>query len=342
VDIQNFDGCVDAAIFERGQKYYRQGRIAELSCEDGVYAALVDGTECYDVMIEMDKAGKIVGHNCSCPYDKGDICKHRVAVMYAIRDDEYPTNEEQKAARERRKPKEKSPNELSIKEIVGNLSREELKQIVLKQASGNAALRDEIVYLKAPVTGDIQAARKLIMSHIRQSKRDGFIEYGCVDGALAGADIVIADAQRLAESGEYIKALELFLLTHGVVTEAAGYSDDGGHIMPRLEECMAGAADIACEIAKRGGKRLRKICFDRLVAESKSPVYNGWGYGVKLLACCVPFCTDKPFADGLWGELNAIVKDKNSDLTEYYVSKINQVKSEILALTDDKKVEDFD
>ena len=31
----------------------------------------------------------IIEHECDCPYDFGDVCKHKVAVFYAIRDGNF-------------------------------------------------------------------------------------------------------------------------------------------------------------------------------------------------------------------------------------------------------------
>ena len=41
------------------------------------------GTEKYSVYVKTD-GDAIIEHECGCPYDFGDVCKHKVAVFYAI------------------------------------------------------------------------------------------------------------------------------------------------------------------------------------------------------------------------------------------------------------------
>jgi len=68
--------------YDRGENYYDDGRVLEIVRRGDVVRAEVEGSqyEPYQVRIELDDTG-VVDTNCSCPYDHGGICKHRVAVL---------------------------------------------------------------------------------------------------------------------------------------------------------------------------------------------------------------------------------------------------------------------
>lgn len=77
-------GSVTKTIFERGRKYYKSGKVRNLSItNDGVFA-VVSGSEDYDVEIGFHKNS--FGADCYCAYmenNQNDYCKHIVAVAIA-------------------------------------------------------------------------------------------------------------------------------------------------------------------------------------------------------------------------------------------------------------------
>lgn len=64
--------------FERGKKYYLQGRVTQYMENDSFIEATVIGTDLYNVKIsKIDLTSE-----CSCPVFKGEeFCKHQVAVL---------------------------------------------------------------------------------------------------------------------------------------------------------------------------------------------------------------------------------------------------------------------
>ncbi|ELY73506.1 SWIM zinc finger family protein [Natrinema pallidum] len=74
--------------YDRGEDYYNRGAVREITRRDNRLEAAVEGSqyEPYQVQIELDETG-VIDTLCSCPYDHGGICKHRVAVLLTyIRD----------------------------------------------------------------------------------------------------------------------------------------------------------------------------------------------------------------------------------------------------------------
>jgi uncharacterized Zn finger protein len=68
--------------YDRGGNYYAEGAVVKLVRRGETIRAAVEGSqyEPYQVRIDLDETG-VVDTACSCPYDHGGICKHRVAVL---------------------------------------------------------------------------------------------------------------------------------------------------------------------------------------------------------------------------------------------------------------------
>lgn len=91
IALDNFESCVPYRILARGEEYYEIGAVSELEEDSpGEWTATVEGTENYSVEISMD-GKEIESWYCDCPYD-GEICKHVVATLLAIRDNEKKVN----------------------------------------------------------------------------------------------------------------------------------------------------------------------------------------------------------------------------------------------------------
>ena len=68
--------------YERGEEYADYGAVRNLVVEGETYRAHVYGTHRYTVRV-WDESGDI-GSSCTCPYDWGGVCKHVVAVMLSV------------------------------------------------------------------------------------------------------------------------------------------------------------------------------------------------------------------------------------------------------------------
>lgn len=68
-------------ILDRGMEYCEDGCVSDLQTNGNTVKAEVEGTECYQVSIELD-GEEIMGMSCTCPYAaKGYHCKHMAAVL---------------------------------------------------------------------------------------------------------------------------------------------------------------------------------------------------------------------------------------------------------------------
>lgn len=73
----------DPRTFERGVRYFSEGRVAELERRDASLAAVVRGASAsYEVHLYLRDSA--LAFSCSCPMGaEGHLCKHAVAVGLA-------------------------------------------------------------------------------------------------------------------------------------------------------------------------------------------------------------------------------------------------------------------
>lgn len=70
--------CTDS-VFERGRTYHDDGRIKRIERFDDIVTAAVQGSDLYDVAVEL--VGDEVDTQCTCPYAGSGECKHVIAVL---------------------------------------------------------------------------------------------------------------------------------------------------------------------------------------------------------------------------------------------------------------------
>lgn len=90
--LPEFEKFVPCVILMRGKDYYNDNAVRTLEeISTGEWEATVEGTEEYSVEISLE-GNEVESWFCDCPYD-GDICKHVVAVLYTIRNENKKVNQ---------------------------------------------------------------------------------------------------------------------------------------------------------------------------------------------------------------------------------------------------------
>src|SRR4051812_33512720 len=125
MNIKNFEGQVNKTILDRGYDYYMEGHIMETFIEgENQYVFQVEGSEDYEVVVEIGESGDILYSACDCPYDFGPICKHEVAAYFELSDMLNIVNKNNESKKDVQKQQ-------SIKEVLNSLSKEELIGIIV-------------------------------------------------------------------------------------------------------------------------------------------------------------------------------------------------------------------
>ena len=132
--MSNWKDLFQEHILARGEAYYFDGAVLELHKTEHGYHAVVEGTEDYEVDIEME-GGRVCEMYCSCPYaENGNNCKHMAAVLFEIEEQ----NEEEILA-EGTCPDDQ---EKEVEEIIERISEEELRSFVKEIAAQDSEIRN--------------------------------------------------------------------------------------------------------------------------------------------------------------------------------------------------------
>ena len=130
MQLSDFESAIDPTILKRGQRYFRKGLVQEIEWLDqGEYEAEVSGTQLYQVFVKFaDEA--LIEHRCSCPYNWTPYCKHTVAVLYAIREEQYLKKED---------PSAQNP----MADLLDEIPPQELREFILDYAKRNRRFRQD-------------------------------------------------------------------------------------------------------------------------------------------------------------------------------------------------------
>lgn len=160
-------------ILQRGLNYYKKGAVISLNKTESGYHAEVEGTEDYEVDIEI-KDGEIGDMYCSCPYaDDGNYCKHMAAVLYAIDEDEASESGELEAVDLRKDRLD------SLRKMVEGIPEHELRELVVSLAEEDSSLRDRLLMQYGTIGPKLLLRVKNQVDEIgwRYSSGSGYIDY---------------------------------------------------------------------------------------------------------------------------------------------------------------------
>lgn len=226
MDYNDFETTVDVTILERGKRYFEAEAVSDLEKINGQWVANVDGTEQYAVSINGIR--KIKGWDCDCPYDGGPVCKHVLAVLYAIK-------------AEKSKPsKAKKSSKSEVEQIFAKVPEKELIAFFRKKLRSYKDLKQELFsefmeYVEVPEGADkySEMIKKMIKSS--ENKRDGFVDYKESRKLAQQLDGVMLKAQQFLRQKNYIDSLtickSIVIKTSNLLDQA---DDSGGYLQDVL------------------------------------------------------------------------------------------------------------
>ena len=232
--LSEFEEFVPPTIFMRGIDYYNDNAVKNLKeTSTGEWKATVEGTKEYSVRISLD-GNKISSWFCNCPYD-GDICKHIVAVMYAIRKERRKVNlflsaKESVIVEEMsEKQHQETPD---IEKLLSYVDKKKLIAFICQHALTHPDLQEALLQNFAPKksTGQITIDyNKKIdacfnSSYRNRSSRYGFFEQIDLDEISSKLSIYLDKARFFFEKKSFDDAASIALhIIHSIVNH---YDED--------------------------------------------------------------------------------------------------------------------
>lgn len=240
--------------FERGEGYFRAGRVKSLNEYEGTLTAQVTGTRPYRVKLHL--RGRGLASDCTCPFgQEGEFCKHAVAVGLAW----LSRSKTGKAAAG--KPRQAGLTLKDVRSWLLTRDKKELADLLMAQAMDHEGLRRRLLLEAAKTAGkgaDIETYRKAIDQAVDAVSDDDFEDdYDYVSGIEEAIDPIgkllkegrASDAMALAEH-----ALDAIEGVMGTVDDSYGHVGD---LLQRLEDLHL----KACRLAKPDPAALARRLF---------------------------------------------------------------------------------
>lgn len=206
--IQNFEKRIGKSMLNKGTQYFANGAVLEIEENNGDWTAEVEGTEDYSVEVTIKKDQEITGYFCDCPYD-GDICKHVVAVFYAIREEiaYRPVIPKKGGA--------KNP----FDDLLSKITAEEYAGFVKEYAKKNKDFKTafEIFFAEKDDRADVgQKYTDLVRKLVNKYSDHGYVDYRSSSGLANEIDKLIGKASEMVNKRNYLDA---FTIANVVLTE---------------------------------------------------------------------------------------------------------------------------
>ena len=243
ISLQKFESQIDEIIVDRGLSYWENGNVIKLEqTGNGEFEAIVSGNEDYEVNIKVED-DNVEDFACNCPYDKDPVCKHVVAVLFAIQNEKLNGLKETKPKKTRQgKISQKQLLENQFENILTSLDKNEMTGWIRTWAEKDEKFRN---YFIARFSGnkeiiDIERYARILEKEISTAEdRYGFIDYYHAGDAAGEASQLLDNAEhsfKILGTAEIISVCFAVIKT---VAPALNNSDDSnGEIGGALEQAV--------------------------------------------------------------------------------------------------------
>ena len=210
------DRCTDA-VFERGQTYHRGDRIQRIERFDTLVTGAVQGSNRYDVTIEL--SGNTIDAKCTCPYDGAGDCKHVVAVLLDLIADP-PADESDR-----------------IQAVLDDVAADDLRAFVRDTLATHADLRDRFLARFGDEHKSVEAYREEI-AHLFEQHAEPTV-FTAIDFSR-----FFEIAEQYRDRDRYLAAATVYRAVFEEVDEKSNWIDGAyDHYARIIQRALDGYAD---------------------------------------------------------------------------------------------------
>lgn len=269
-------------ILERGMEYYCAGSFKLFEADDGHISAVVEGTEDYDVFIELDR-GKVLDMECTCPYaEDGENCKHMAAVLYAWEQGGSPKNVSSKEVQDAY---------VQLKACVDGadeaLVRRALTDLLWQDDKARLRFMAEVQPERSPELAREVCA--MVDDIVDRYMADGYIDYyEAGDFIVELDDILTGEVDARLERGKDREAFDISRRVFLALDEVEMDDSDGG-ISIIADRCQS----VWQTVIERADDSLRREIFDWLMSKCGGEIID---YLEDFCESTLMHCFDAPEA----------------------------------------------
>ena len=342
IPLTEFELHIDETILNRGLQYFKKGLVSEPEeVAPGEYEAIVEGTESYTVQLTI-KNEVITEHVCSCPYDMGPVCKHVVAVVFHLLQNDLDlkakrkknTGEGKNDGTEKKPPKKKTITE-QVDEMLEELSHSDLKMYVKEQCEKDRSFRQHFfasfAYLVIPDSKELYTNQ--IQSILKAAAgRHGYIEYS-ESGAVSSAVYAMVErAEQFVESSNYRTALYIACAVLEEMSKALEYVDDSSG---DFSGCADSAVEVLNSLAENNlPEDLRIELLNYCLKSFKSEIFKNYDWHFSLLSIGTMLVKTPEEIKFIHELIDRIQPSGN--IWDWNYDKARQIKLELIRNTEDE------
>lgn len=285
IPLNEFEQIIDEVILKRGLSYFKSGSVLDFSeIAAGEYEAVVSGTEDYTVQLKIEN-NTITVHHCDCPYDLGAVCKHIVATIFYLKQDELYLNEPQ--PKKTRKQKTTSVAQ-QIKGLLKTISHKELVEFVEENSKKDKKFTNYFLASFGHLSQNQSKEfyQKQIHSILKTAAgRDGWIGWSDMKYVVNATQSFLENAEKYLANTNYENVFFISTALLEEMTEAIQFSDDGnGDVGYFIEMAMELLSKL---VQEKLPETLKQEIFDYCISSFKQKIFEGWDWhlGMLHLAC---------------------------------------------------------
>ncbi|MBW6482489.1 MAG: SWIM zinc finger family protein [Vicingaceae bacterium] len=281
IPLNEFEQHIDETILKRGLAYFKSGAVTDVTeISNGEYEAVVSGTEEYTVQLTI-KNNAVTTHNCDCPYDMGPVCKHIVAVIFHLQQEELDLN--QPATKTPKKKKTKSVHQ-QIKDLLKDISHQELMDFVLENSKKDKKFKNYFLASFGHLSQHQSKAfyKQQIHSILNTAAgRDGFIGWSDMKYVAKATEPFLANAEQFLAKNNFENVFYISTALLEEMIEAIQYSDDSnGNLGYFIESAMELLSNVAND---KISATLKKEIFEYCISTFKQKLFKGWDWHLEML-----------------------------------------------------------
>ncbi len=321
IPLNSFEQLIDETILKRGLDYFEQGYVSEFTTIDtNEYEAIVEGSEDYTVnlIIENDI---IVSHFCTCPYDFGPVCKHEVAVLFYMLQNELNLLEN----KPKKKKEQKKPTvENQIKTILNSLDQESLQKFIIEQCKQDKKFRNYFLVTFGHINQKLDAEfyRNQIKEIVKTaSDKHGFIDWHNMKYLIRALEPLVEKLESYKLSNNFQQAFFLSSVLLEEMTKTIQNADDSnGDIGYFIDTAVEALHDIAS--SDNLDATLKKEIFEYCIQVYNKKLFLGWDWHLGILEVAEKLAKNETDVDLLISCLNKTESDYQRERAQMSILRL--------------------
>lgn len=335
MNLNDFEEHISPEIVDRGYDYFVSECVDGLEkVSSGMWLAEVHGSEIYTVEVNTDRT-KIKSWDCDCPYDYGPVCKHVVAVIYAI------SEKMESGKKPKPNPKGKKHGKNKVQKIAEKISKEELWQFVLTLFKSDRGLKNRfIAHFAELLDEDLSMKYKTIVRNYYKAAqgRHGFIDYRSASQLTKPLYELANKASGLLVEGDRMESLSI---CKSLIEEVPGFinnmdDSDGG-----AGDVIYSSFDTFAQIAETAPPMLKDELFEYILEEFPKPKYHNFGFEDHFLGLLPGLVSSQEQEEAFMTLIDRQIEtEKVKSYSQYAVTRLTKTKVDYL-LQNEREAEAF-